>query len=218
MTELRTYTHGPEEGDKPEQIVLLLHGLGSDGRDLIGLAPHFAQALPKAVFVSPDAPFPCDMAPMGYQWFSLQQRDYPSILKGITEAAPILDAFITQQLEKYELTADKLVLSGFSQGTMMSLYAGPRYKDQIAGILGYSGALFWEEDVDTGTLQKMPVELIHGEADSVVAIQAWHDAKARLEAAGFTVSGYTTPGLDHGIDPAGVAAGQAFLKRVLSTE
>ena len=67
------YEHMPEEGGKPSSLVILLHGLGSNGRDLISLAPFWAKDLPETVFISPDAPFVCDMAPMGYQWFSLQE-------------------------------------------------------------------------------------------------------------------------------------------------
>jgi len=78
----RTYTFGPASGGKPKQLVILLHGLGADGRDLLGLAPEFAEILPDAVFVSPDAPFPCDMAPMGRQWFSLQEWTPSAILRG----------------------------------------------------------------------------------------------------------------------------------------
>ncbi len=212
MQSLNTYEHKPPENVEPKQLVILLHGLGADGRDLMGLAPLFAQELPEAVFVSPDAPFPCDMAPMGYQWFSLQDRSPEPILKGVQEAAPILEAFIDEQLEKYGLTGDKLALLGFSQGTMMSLYSGPRYPDTIAGILGYSGALVWEEDLNTGFLQKMPVHLIHGEADDIVPVQARAFAQESLEKAGFTVSGHTVPDLPHGIDEEGIKSGSEFLK------
>jgi len=78
--DLKAYTYGPVSKGTPQQLVILLHGLGSDGRDLIGLAPLYALGLPDAVFVSPDAPYPCDMAPMGYQWFSLQDRSPEAIL------------------------------------------------------------------------------------------------------------------------------------------
>src|SRR5580658_7979289 len=59
-------SHPPHSGGKPKRLVILLHGLGADGNDLIGLAPYWAPALPDAEFVSPNAPFPCDMARHGY--------------------------------------------------------------------------------------------------------------------------------------------------------
>ena len=50
----------PADGAAPEQLIILLHGVGADGNDLIGLAPYFQQVLPRALFVSPNAPFPYD--------------------------------------------------------------------------------------------------------------------------------------------------------------
>ncbi|MCC7304990.1 MAG: phospholipase [Alphaproteobacteria bacterium] len=210
-----SYEFKAKSGGKPKQIVLLLHGLGADGRDLLGLAPEFTEELPDAVFVSPDAPFPCDMAPMGYQWFTLQDWAFDSMLRGIKSAAPILEAFMDEQLKKYDLPASKMALVGFSQGTMMSLYVGPRYKEQIAGILGYSGALVEEWDGGSKPVHKVPVHLIHGEMDTVVPIAAYHMAREILKQKGFTVTGHTTSRLMHGIDGDGVESGREFLKAVL---
>lgn len=195
-------------------MVILLHGLGADGQDLIGLAPELAPSLPDAVFLSPDAPFPCDMAPMGRQWFSLQEWTPESILAGVRQAAPILQDYIKRQLDKYNLTADRLALLGFSQGTMMSLYVGPRYPDKIAGIVGYSGALVADADTDSDILHKVPVYLAHGDADPVVPVQAYYHAFDRLEKAGFDVTGNVFSGLPHGINGEGLAAAQAFLQRI----
>src|SRR5690242_2970059 len=84
----------PASGGAARQLVILLHGLGADGNDLINLAPYWAPLLPDAEFLSPDAPFPCDMAPYGRQWFSLQERTPATILAGVRAAAPILDGFL----------------------------------------------------------------------------------------------------------------------------
>ena len=107
---------GPASGRAAQQLVVLLHGLGADGNDLISLAPYFAQVLPDAAFVSPHAPFPCDMAPMGRQWFSLQQRTPEAMLGGVRMSAPVLDAFLDAELERHGLTPERLALVGFSQG------------------------------------------------------------------------------------------------------
>lgn len=202
----------------PKSAVILLHGLGSNGRDLISLAPYWDQALPDTLFISPDAPFPCDMVPPGYpdsyQWFSLQDRDPDKILQGVLTAAPIVEAFIDGIAAEYGLSPAKIALVGFSQGTMMSLYVGPHYtKGKLAGVLGYSGALVWPSDAKPAPL---PVQLIHGEADDVVPVSAYYLAKARLEEGGFSVSGHTTPGLPHSIDGAGIESGGAFLASLFS--
>ena len=215
--ELKTYKHGPESGGEPKQLVILLHGLGSDGRDLIGLAPFFAKALPDAVFVSPDAPYPCDMSPVGYQWFSLQDPSDSAILGGVQRAAPVLDHFITDQMEKYNVPADKTALVGFSQGTMMALYTGPRFPEKLAGVLGYSGALVGAEVIDFPEILRIPVHLVHGDADDVVPVENHHNAEAALKNAGFEVSAEVTRGLAHGIDEEGIAGGSRFLQRILSS-
>ena len=217
-----TYEMGPASGGAPKQLILLLHGLGSNGQDLISLAPYYARAVPDAVFVSPDAPFACDMVPPGYpnsfQWFSLQSRDPAVMLAGIEKAAPILKTFMKEQLEKYNLTADKLALVGFSQGTMMSLYTAPRYEEQIAGVLGYSGALLGEEAIiqDPDEFKRPPIRLIHGEADDVVPVQSYAHAREVLKNAGFDVSGHTTPHLTHSIDEHGIESGCEFLKSIFA--
>lgn len=213
---LKTYVHSPKSGKKPESMVILLHGLGANGADLISLARYWEQALPDTIFISPDAPFPCDMAPVGFQWFSLQDWSPESILEGVKTAAPILNDFIKSMLEKHEIPASKLALVGFSQGTMMSLYVAPRYAEKIAGVLGYSGALVGAEGLAQAGIHKIPVRLIHGDVDMVVPVQAYQMAKLALETAGFAVSGGITRGLPHSIDEDGIESGAAFLSEILS--
>ncbi len=132
---------GPASGGAPERLVILLHGLGADGNDLIGLAPQIAAALPTTMFVAPNAPYPCDMAPFGFQWFSLKDLSASAILAGTQASAPILDAYIDDLLAETGISADRTALLGFSQGTMMSLFVAPRRAEPVAGILGYSGML-----------------------------------------------------------------------------
>ncbi|MBT7756733.1 MAG: phospholipase, partial [Rhodospirillaceae bacterium] len=111
----------PAASGTTEQLVILVHGYGADGNDLIGLAPYFARALPNAAFVAPNGPERCEMSPMGYQWFPIKQFDPTSRLTGVQSAAPILDQFIDQELASHGLSEENLLLVGFSQGTMMSL-------------------------------------------------------------------------------------------------
>jgi phospholipase/carboxylesterase len=207
---------GPAGGGKPGRIVLLLHGVGADGHDLIGLAPYFARGLPDAVFVSPHGPFPCDMAPMGRQWFSLQDRTPAVLLAGIQATAPILDAFMDAELARYGLADDRLALVGFSQGTMMSLYVAPRRAKPIAGVVGYSGALAGPDRLPGDVKSKPPILLIHGDADQVVPFTAMAAAAQGLKAAGIPVETLRRPGLPHSIDEEGIAAGVKFLGRVLA--
>jgi phospholipase/carboxylesterase len=205
----------PAAGGKPKQLVVLLHGLGADGNDLIGLAPLFAQVLPNAEFVSPNAPFPCDMGPYGFQWFSLQDRNPATLATQIAAAAPILDAYIDDALAARGLTDRDLALVGFSQGTMMSLYAGLRRAAPVAGIVGFSGALLAGEALPAEICSRPSVLLVHGDADPVVPFGALALADAGLTAAGVPVETLTCPGLGHGIDEAGLKRAAGFLRDVL---
>ncbi|MGH6981583.1 MAG: alpha/beta hydrolase [Stellaceae bacterium] len=197
---------------KPKRVVVLLHGLGADGNDLFGLVPALAPVLPDTAFISPDAPYPCDMAPYGRQWFSLQTRDPGTILAGVKASAAILDGFLDDAMAQYGLDDSKLALIGFSQGCMMSLYVAPRRAKPIAGIVGYSGRLVG----DTAEFKsKPPMLLVHGDADQVVPPDSLPLAVAALEKAGVPVEAVSRPGLGHGIDPVGLERGRDFLVKVL---
>ena len=207
---------GPGSGSEAKQLVILLHGLGADGADLIGLAPHWGDILPDAAFVAPNAPFPCDMAPMGYQWFSAQDRSDEGRLAAAQAVAPALDAFIDDEMARAGLGAEKMALVGFSQGTMMSLYVAPRRAAEMAAVVGYSGRLLAPDRLSEDAVSQPPVMLIHGEMDELVPFTSMAEAEQGLEAAGFSVQTLACPGLGHGIDPSGLQHSGAFLKAVFS--
>ena len=201
----------PAAAGKAARLVVLLHGLGADGNDLIGLAPELSRFLPDAAFVSPDAPFPCDMAPFGRQWFSLRDRAPEAMLSGVRLAAPILDSFIDRELGTLGLDDGALALVGFSQGTMMALHVGLRRARPCAQIVGFSGMLVGGEDLGAEIASRPPVLLVHGQADEVVPFQAMPAAEAALKANDVPVAGLARPGLGHAIDPEGLTrAAQAL--------
>jgi len=213
------HRRSPLSGEKPKQLVVLLHGYGSNGQDLHSLSPYFQDVMPEAVFVCPDAPFPCEMGGEGFQWFSLAEYTAPKLLEGAQLAHPIIDAYLDQLLEEFELNDEDVALVGFSQGTMMSIYTGLRRglrgKSAISGVLGYSGAVIGADtpqNEGNGPL----VRLIHGEDDSVVPLVAHHKAKEVLTEKGYEVSGHTTPGLGHSIDEEGIESGKSFLSEILN--
>jgi phospholipase/carboxylesterase len=206
----------PAADGKPRRLVALLHGLGADGNDLIGLAASWARLLPEAEFVSPNAPFPCDMAPYGYQWFSAQDRSPAAVLAGVRAAAPILDAFLDDALRARGLGDGELALVGFSQGTMMALFVGLRRAQAAAGILGYSGRLLAPELLAQELRARPQVLLVHGTEDPLVPYQSLAAAKAALDAIGVPTETLTCPGTGHSIDEAGLRRGGQFLQRVLA--
>jgi phospholipase/carboxylesterase len=189
-------------------LVVLCHGYGSDGNDLIGLAPHWRNALPGAAFVAPNAPE--RIAGAGYQWFPLSRIDPQETLRGTEGAAPKLNAFIDEELARLNLSGDKLGLVGFSQGTMMSLYVGLRRNPAPAAIVGYSGMLVGGETLPRYE-SAPPVLLLHGDMDQVIPPQALFMSANALGGAGVPVQWHMSKGLAHGIDPVGLALAGQFL-------
>ncbi len=197
---------------RARQLVVLCHGLGADGNDLIGLAPEWASVLPDAAFIAPNAPFPCEGAPMGRQWFALWDRTQDQMEAGVRMAAGLLNAWLDQQLAARGLAPGACALMGFSQGAMTALFAALRRKAPVGCVLAFSGALLGAAALGDELSARPPVLLVHGEADPVVPVAASRAAEAALKAAGVPVTARYVPGLPHGIDPASIAAGGRFLQ------
>jgi phospholipase/carboxylesterase len=205
----------PQSG-KPKQLVVLLHGFGADGNDLIGLAPQWAPVLPDAEFLSPHAPFPCEGAPFGRQWFGFNGRSREQVLAEVRVAAGILDQFLTEALAARGLDESKLALVGFSQGAMMSMFVSLRRAKEIAGVVAYSGRLFAPESLATEMKSKPKMLLVHGDRDQVVPPEAHPEALKALLAAGVPAEGLLCPGLGHGIDEEGLSRGIALLRKAFA--
>ena len=215
MSALSGPSRPPASGGRPSRLVILLHGLGADGNDLIGLAPYWAPLMPTAEFVSPNAPFPCDMAPYGYQWFSAQDRSPAAVLAGVRAAAPLLDAFIDDALAERALDEGDVALVGFSQGTMMSLFVGLRRAKPVAGIVGFSGRLLAPELLASELRSRPRTLLVHGTDDPLVPYESLAAAEMALKGADVPVDTLTCPGVGHSIDENGLKRGGAFLKDAL---
>lgn len=206
----------PAAGGAPDSLVVLLHGYGADGRDLIDLGNAWAGILPHAAFVSPHAPDPCGQAPVGRQWFPLTFRDPHELPRGAAAAAPLLRAFLETELAKLDLPPRRLALVGFSQGAMMALKVGLGEDFRPAGVVAYSG--MW---VDASAppaapfVDPPPILMMHGEDDEVIPAQALFGSAKALAAAGAPVEWHLSSGLGHGIDDVELALGGAFLAQCL---
>jgi phospholipase/carboxylesterase len=216
MEDLDGPRYGPASGGAPRQLVVICHGLGADGHDLIDLAPTWAHALPDAAFVAPDAPYPCDMGPTGRQWFSLADRTPARVEAGLRHVQPILDHFIDAELARLSLPASAYALMGFSQGAMTVLFTGLRRPVAPRAIMAFSGGLVAPEKLATELTNRAPVLLVHGEADEVVPVSRSRDAAMALRAAGIAVEETYIERLGHGIDDAGLTAGALFLQRAFA--
>lgn len=204
----------PKGGRSPRQLVVLLHGFGASGDDLIGLAEDWRDLLPDALFVAPHAPEGMPFADLaGRQWFGLQTFTPDELWRGVLRAAPLLDAFIDQELARVGLGSPDLALVGFSQGAMMALHVGLRRRLPPAAIVGYSGIIAGPEHLGDDIQSSPPVLLIHGDQDEVIPAKALALTRDSLAAAQVVVEWHIRPGLGHGIDPVGLAMGGGFLRQ-----
>lgn len=211
MIKLDGPSHGPEAGGRPGHLVLLLHGYGADGNDLIGLAPVLAPLMPDVVFHAPNAPYPCEGNPMGYQWFGISRLDPQVTAAGVRAAAPFVDAFLDEKLAQYGLDESKTVLVGFSQGTMMALHVGLRLTKQLAGIVGFSGMLAAPESLKAEIKTRPPVLLLHGDSDEMLPHVLTERAAEALRQNDVPVRTHIAPGVGHGIDQTGLSQAAHFL-------
>ena len=205
----------PRLGGSPKQIVLLLHGFGSNGEDMVALAPHWQDVLPDALFLAPHAPDRCAMMGTGYQWWGLSGLAPAALAAGAASAAPAINTFIDRKLEQYGLSEANLALVGFSQGTMMALHVGLRRRRAVAAIVGYSGMLTDTTGLDRADLPKPPVLLIHGSDDPVVPVAALHRAESGLKRLGVDLTTHVSPGLGHTVEPMGLRLGRDFVRKAL---
>jgi phospholipase/carboxylesterase len=188
-------------------LVVLVHGYGADGQDLIGLAQHWQSLLPTVAFAAPNAPTRISGGP-GYQWFPISRIDPHEMRKGVETAAPALDEYLDAELARLGLPPERLALAGFSQGTMLSLHLGLRRKIRPAAIVGFSGLLAGSPPAD-GDIP--PILLTHGDSDQVIPPQAMFIAATQLGLAGAAVQWHLAPGMGHGIDPEGLLLAGQFL-------
>jgi phospholipase/carboxylesterase len=209
--ELKSERKGPQKADS---VVVFLHGYGADGADLLGLSDALAPHLPATAFHAPDAPERCNGNPMGHQWFPIPWMDGSSAEQASASAAQSLDdidTYLDRVLAGEGLTADRLALVGFSQGTMMALAVAPQRRSPLAGVVGFSGRLLEPASL-AGAKTRPPVLLLHGDRDPVVPFESMASAGEALQAAGFDVRRHVMKGTPHGISPDGLAAALAFLK------
>lgn len=207
---------GPRSGGPAAQLVVLCHGVGADGNDLIDLGAFWADALPDALFVAPHAPQPYEDAPFGRQWFSLADRSPAALEAGLRASVPALDRFIDAELERLGLPAEAYALMGFSQGAMMALFTGLRRNPPPRAILAYSGALLAPDRLSSEMRGKPPVLLVHGEEDEVVPARLGQMAEVALRASGVPLETLYRTGLGHALDDAGLSAGALFLQKAFS--
>ncbi|OFW80614.1 MAG: hypothetical protein A2887_00445 [Alphaproteobacteria bacterium RIFCSPLOWO2_01_FULL_40_26] len=206
------------DAKNPKYLVVFLHGYGANGENLINLSYEFKHVLPDAHFIAPNAIEPWEGGfPHSYQWFSLydgvDRKALLEISNNIKSANRILKKFIDEQLSRFKLTPQNLLLVGFSQGAMMSVYQGLIMAEKPIGIISFSGKIILPEVLGEKSISKPEICLIHGESDSVLPFENFLEAKKILESQKISHEAHSFPHLDHSIDIHGVRVAQNFIKK-----
>lgn len=209
---------GPRRAAKSgacDSLVILVHGYGADGNDLISIGDALAEHLPNTEFRAPNAPQPCANNPAGFQWFPIPWLDGSSEVDatiGMLRAVDLLNAYLDTAMADAGVAAGRTVLFGFSQGTMMSLHIAPRRSEAFAGIVGLSGRLLRPETLADDVISRPPVFLAHGDQDEMVPPASMPEAADALTAAGFEVHTHVCKGVGHGIAPEALGMALSYIK------
>ena len=167
----------PENSNNIKNAIILLHGYGGDGKDISTLSLNWKRHLPNTVFICPNGHETCPINPTGYQWFDLTKDDPSYILEQSLKAEKILNKFINEIKEKFNLENSKICLSGFSQGCMMSINLGITSDKEYNCIVGFSGKIINIKDLETRKKSSTNTLLIHGDMDQVVPANYMLEAK-----------------------------------------
>ncbi len=196
-----------------KQVVIFLHGVGSNGSDLSSLADFWKTLLPDTLFLSPNAPFKFDQSSVGYQWFSVTGVTSDNRSQRIVEARRSFDNVIHHLFSEHGINPkdDKVVLVGFSQGAIMSLDAlvCPRYP--VTGVVAFSGRLSSPKPYAKGN--RLPVLLIHGKKDPVIPWMESYKAAEQLDKLGFKLEQSYEPETVHTISSEGAMLAAQFIRR-----
>ncbi|SCV63183.1 Carboxylesterase 2 [Anaplasma phagocytophilum] len=200
-------------GDSADSLVVMLHGRGASGDNMIAIAPYMSQkGLNNTQFVSPHAPL--RYGSIGYTWFtdSLRDMEERSACAEIMKSVEMVNRFIDVQLEALGIGDDKLSLVGFSQGAMLSIYVGLSREKKCASVVAYSGAVPFPHALESMVRSRPDVCVIHGEDDDVIPFYFFEECVDFLQRNKVPVEAHSVKSLGHSIDDQGLETGSLFIK------
>ena len=167
----------PEANKDIKNAIILLHGYGGDGEDISMLTLNWKRHLPNTIFICPNGHESCSINPTGYQWFDLTKDDPVYTLEQSIKAEEKLNKFINEVKKEYNLENEKICLSGFSQGCMMSINLGLTSDQSFNCVVGFSGKIINQKDLKIRQKSATDILLIHGDIDQVVSPNFMLEAK-----------------------------------------
>ncbi len=205
----------PENNEQIKNAVILLHGYGGDGKDISLLSLNWKRFLKNTVFLCPNGHEKCEINPVGFQWFDLSKDDDDYILEKSLQAEGIIKLFIDEVKDKYQLSNNKIVLSGFSQGCMMSINVGVTFEDDFNCIVGFSGKIINKNDLQNRLKNKSKILLIHGDQDEIVSSNYLLEAKDFFERNKFDIQTNLIKNCGHHIPIDASSLALNFIKKKL---
>ena len=206
----------PENGMKVTNAIILLHGYGGDGKDISMLSLNWKRYLPNTIFICPNGHEQCPINPTGYQWFDLTKDDPKYILEESIKAEKKLAKFISEIKEEFKLENNKICLSGFSQGCMMSINLGLTSDQPFNCIVGFSGKIINQKDLEVRKKNSTSILLIHGDSDQVVSPNFLLEAKDFFIRNNVEIETHLIKDCDHNIPIQASSIGLNFiLKKIL---
>tara|TARA_Y100001970_G_scaffold243711_1_gene309213 strand:+ start:5613 stop:6269 length:657 start_codon:yes stop_codon:yes gene_type:complete len=212
---LDTTIVAPENNEQIKNAVILLHGYGGDGKDISLLTLNWKRFLKNTVFLCPNGHEKCEINPVGFQWFDLSKDDDDYILEKSLQAEGIIKLFIDEVKDKYQLSNNKIVLSGFSQGCMMSINVGVTFEDEFNCIVGFSGKIINKNDLQNRLKNKSKILLIHGDQDEIVSSNYLLEAKDFFERNKFDIQTNLIKNCGHHIPIDASSLALNFIKKKL---
>tara|TARA_B100000427_G_C15440902_1_gene565125 strand:- start:454 stop:1113 length:660 start_codon:yes stop_codon:yes gene_type:complete len=210
---LNTVVIKPEKNLPINNAIILLHGYGGDGKDISMLTLNWKRFLPNTVFLCPDGHEKCSINPSGFQWFDLTKEDPAYILNQSTKAEEKIIKFIAEVKKKFNLDSSKICLSGFSQGSMLSINLGLTSDENYACIVGFSGKIINKEDLLKRKKSNSKFLLIHGDLDEVVSPTSLLEAKDFLLRNNIEVQTNMIKGCGHNIPVEASSLALNFIKK-----
>ncbi len=214
---LNTTIIEPEENEKIERAVILLHGYGGDGKDISMLTLNWKRFLKNTIFLCPDAHEVCEINPNGFQWFNLNSEDSAYILNEAKKAENKLNQYIEEVKLEYKLNNSQICISGFSQGCMMSLNVGLTSNESFNCIVGFSGKIIDMNDLSLRIKTKTNILMVHGDMDQIVPPSSLLDAKDFFIRNKINIETLMIKNCDHHIPIEASSAALKFIKKNLNS-
>ncbi len=205
----------PEENEKIQNAVILLHGYGGNGKDISMLTLNWKRFLKNTIFLCPDAHEVCNINPSGFQWFDLNDDNPEKILVESKKAENKIKQYIDEIKLEYKLKNSQICISGFSQGCMMSINVGLTFNESFNCIVGFSGKIIDKNDLSSRIKSKTNILLLHGDSDPIVPPNNLLDAKDFLIRHKINVEALIIKNCDHYIPIEASSVALNFIKKNL---